>query len=191
MKETQLQKEFAQRDVQRMRNIVTGNTADRTRVQVGFEKQNIERNEGDIWEENGKTWTIKHGLKQTITKHDKLREMYKMPLACPECGRAMKETKLNKQMWSIHSKCFDCVVEYETHLKATGEYEEYAKKIMNANKNTFADDYEAAIEAYINDQGETYVSEDGDIENWVGGKVNPEIIKKLKENIKTIRELEL
>ena len=191
MSESQLTREFDERDLQRMRNIITGNTANATRIQTGYEKKTIERKEGDVWEENGKKWTIKNGLKQTVTKHDKLRELVKMPLKCPECERAMKANKLNKKMWNIHKKCFDCVIEYETKLKATGGYEEYAKKIMNANKNTFADDYEAAVKEYETALPDTYVSEAGDIENWVGGKVNPEIIKALKENIKQLRELEL
>ena len=36
MSETQLNKEFSKRDIQRMRNILTGNTADRTRVEAGY-----------------------------------------------------------------------------------------------------------------------------------------------------------
>jgi hypothetical protein len=191
MSETQLNKEFDERDLQRMRNIISGNTANTTRIQTGYTKKHIERSEGDIWEENGKTWTIKNSLKQTVTKHDKLRELVKMPFKCPECERAMKANKLNKKMWVIHKKCFNCVIEYETTLKATGQYEEYAKNIMNANKNTFADDYEAAVKEYETAQPDTYVSEAGDIENWVGGKANPEIIKALKANIKQLRELEL
>jgi transcription elongation factor Elf1 len=191
MSESQLQKEFREEDIQRMRNIITGNTAGATRIQTGYTKKHIERSEGDIWEENGKTWTINNGLKQTVTKHDKLRELVKMPFKCPECERAMKANKLNKKMWVIHKKCFNCVIEYETTLKATGQYEEYAKNIMNANKNTFADDYEAAVKEYETAQPDTYVSEAGDIENWVGGKANPEIIKALKANIKQLRELEL
>ena len=191
MSETRLNKEFSERDIQRMRNIVSGDTANRTRVQAGFEKQKTEYTDGDIWEENGKTWTIHNGLKQTVTKHDKLRALVKMPLACPKCKKSMKATALNKKMWNIHNQCFDCTVEYETQLKATGQYEEYAKNIMNANKNTFADDYEAAVKEYETAQPDTYVSEAGDIENWVGGKANPEIIKALKANIKQLRELEL
>ena len=191
MSESRLNKEFSERDIQRMRNIVSGNTADRTRVQAGYQKQTAEYGEGDIWEESGKTWTIKNGIKQTVTKHDKLREMVNMPLKCPECERAMKTTKLNKKMWPIHGKCFDCVVEYETHLKATGKYDPYAKNLMNANKDSFVNDYEQAVEAYINDTGDTFMSEAGDLENWSKAKLNPEVIKTLKENIKQLKELEL
>ena len=191
MSESRLNKEFSERDIKRIRNIVSGNTADRTRVQAGFEKQTEERNEGDVWEENGKKWTIKNGLKQTVTKHDKLREMVNMPLTCPKCKNAMKPTKLNKKMWNIHSQCFNCTVEHETYLKGTGQYEEYAKKLMNANKNSFVNDYEQAVEAYINDTGDTFMSEAGDVENWSKAQLNPETIKALKANIKQLRELEL
>jgi hypothetical protein len=33
---TQLNKQFSERDVQRMRNIIIGNTADNTRIQAGY-----------------------------------------------------------------------------------------------------------------------------------------------------------
>jgi len=39
MSETNLKKEFSQRDVQRMRNIITGNASGATGVQVGYSKQ--------------------------------------------------------------------------------------------------------------------------------------------------------
>ena len=69
MSETRLNKEFSERDIKRMRNIVSGNTEERTRVQAGFEQQKVKYSEGDIWEESGKTWTILNGIKQTVTKH--------------------------------------------------------------------------------------------------------------------------
>ena len=33
-----------------------------------FEKESKEYVEGDIWEENGKLWTIKDGLKQIMVR---------------------------------------------------------------------------------------------------------------------------
>ena len=191
MNETQLNKEFSKRDVQRMRNILTKNTADKTRIQAGYEKENKVYSEGDIWEENGKTWTIRDGLKQTITKHDKLREMVNMPLSCPSCNKSMKVNNLNKKMWVIHKKCFDCVVEYETHLRSIGKYEEYAKGLMNSNKDSFVKDYEQAVDAFINDKGESFMSEAGDMENWSKATINPEVIKALKDNIEQLKKMEL
>ena len=191
MSESQLNKEFREEDIQRMRNIISGNTADATKIQTGYNKKTIEYKEGDVWEDKGKTWTIKNGLKQTLTKHDKLRELVKMPFSCPKCKKSMKANTLNKKMWAIHKKCFNCVIEYETKLKATGKYEEYAKKMMNANKDSFVKDYEQAVDYFLNDKEGNFMSEAGDIENWSKTKVDPKVIKALKENIKKLRELEL
>ena len=190
-KESLLKKEFKQSDVERARNLVKKDFTSKTKDQIGYQKKYVHRSEGDIWEENGKTWTINNGLKQTITKHDKLRQIIVMPLKCPECEKAIKVNDLNKKMWSIHNKCFNCVVEYETHLRKIGKYEEYEKKLMNDNKDSFVDDYEQAVDAFINDQGESFMSEAGDMENWSKGKINPEVIKALKDNIKQLRELEI
>ena len=189
MSETQLNREFEERDIQRMRNIISGNTADRTRVQVGYEKKTVTYTEGDVWEEKGKVWTIKDGLKQTVTKHDAIRKAYVMPLKCPSCKKAMKTTSLNKKMWNFHKKCFDCVIEMETQLKIEGKYEQYAKDLMNANKDSFVKDYEQAVEEYSNAKDDTFMSEAGDVETWSAGKVTPEVINALKANIKQLKHL--
>ena len=124
MSESQLKKEFSQRDVKRMRDLITGNFDDRTQVQVGYEKHSKAYTEGDEWEESGKVWTIKNGIKQTVTKYDALKHLVVMPLTCPNCGRAMKINRYNKEMWGIHKKCFDCVIEYETKLRQEGKFED-------------------------------------------------------------------
>ena len=62
---------------------------------------------------------------------------------------------------------------------------------MNANKDSFVDDYEQAVEAFVNDKGETYMSEAGHAENWSKTKVDPKIIKALKDNIKQLKEMEM
>jgi hypothetical protein len=88
--ESNLKKEFGQRDVQRMRNIISGNTGDRTQIQTGYEKGISTHKEGDVWEENGKKWTIKDGIKQNVTKLDSVKNLVVMPLSCPNCGHVMK-----------------------------------------------------------------------------------------------------
>ena len=62
-KETLLQKEFREKDIRRIRNLVSGNQGDSTQTQVGYSRKHIERKDGDIWEENGKTWTLKNSIK--------------------------------------------------------------------------------------------------------------------------------
>jgi hypothetical protein len=188
---TQLNKEFSERDLQRMRNVISKKTADGTRIQAGYNKTQIKHSEGDIWEENGKTWTIHNGIKQTVTKHDALKAMVEFPLTCPCCSKPMKDILLNRKMYSIHSKCFDCVIEMETKLRIEGKYDAYVKEILNSNKNTSLDDAEQMFDDYFNSKNNTYVTEAGDIEKWDGGSIDPEYIKLVKANIKRLRETEI
>jgi len=191
MSENNLKKEFSKRDVQRMRNIITGNAGGSISTQVGYSKQQQDYKEGDVWEENGKQWTIKNSIKQTITKHDKLRQLITMPLACPSCNKPMANNNLNKKMWNIHHMCFDCVIEMEAKIKLEGKWDEYEKKMMNANKNAEVDDFEKAIEDFYTSKTDSYFSEQGDIEIWSGGKINEDEIKQVKEYIKKLRETEI
>ena len=68
---------------------------------------------------------------------------------------------------------------------------EYRKNIMNSNKDSFVGDYEQAVDAFLDEGGDTFMSEAGDIENWSKAKINPEVIKALKENIKQLKKMEL
>ena len=188
---SQLNREFEERDIQRMRNIISGQTANATRIQAGYSKEKINHIEGDVWEENNKTWTIKNGLKQTVTKHDTLKAMVEFPLTCPCCSKPMKDFHLNRKMYNIHQKCFDCVIEMEGKLRINGEYEAYERKMLNANKNATIDDAEQMFDEYFNSKNETYITEAGDIEKWDGGSIDPEVIKMIKNNIKRLRNLEI
>ena len=188
---SQLNKEFSEHDIQRMRNIISGNTGNATRIQAGYSKNKIAHVEGDIWEENGKTWTIHNNIKQTVTKHDALKAMVEFPLTCPCCSKPMKSNTLNRKMYNIHNTCFDCVIEMETKLRIEGKYDAYVKKMLNNNKNTSLDDTEQMFDEYFNSKKETYVTEAGDIEKWDGGSIDPEYIKMVKANIKRLRETEI
>lgn len=187
--ENNLKKEFNPRDVQRMRNIITGDTGARTQIQTGYEKTNRIHKEGEIWEEGGKNWTIKNGIKMSVTKLDKVKELVLMPLTCPECNNLMKIDSYNKKMWAIHKKCFDCVIKMESNIKRLGKWSEYSANIMNRNKNSELDDLETALEQWI-DQSETFVSEQGEIEKWGGGDKNA-IYRQVKEEIAELRKLDI
>ncbi len=60
---------------------------------------------------------------------------------------------------------------------------ELAANVINSNKNASLEEFEQAIEAWMQDK-DTYVSEQGDIENWQGGdktKIYEEIKQKIEE----------
>ena len=187
--ENNLKKGFNPRDVQRMRNIITGDTGAKTQIQAGWETHRHGHFEGDIWEENGKKWTIKSGIKQTITKLDEIKRLVILPFACPNCRQAMKVDEYNKKMWSIHGKCFDCVVKMETEIKRQGKWDEYCSSIMNNSKNAELNYLEQALEDWV-DESETFVSEQGEVEKWGGGDKKA-IYKQVKDEIAELRKRDI
>ena len=188
-KDSTLKKEFKQRDVQRMRNIITGKTGDRTQILGGWENKIEEHKEGDTWEEDGKKWTIKNGIKQSITKLDKFKHLVSMPLTCPTCKKPMKADELNKKMYSIHKMCLNCVVDMEAKLKLEGKYEQYEKNILNMNKNASLEEFEMALDSWLEEK-DTFVTEQGDIESWQGGD-KTQIYQELKKKIEEFRKTDI
>jgi hypothetical protein len=187
--ESLLKKDFKESDVQRVRNLVNKDFTGKTKTQSGYKKSYERHQEGDIWEESGKTWTIKNGLKQNITKLDGAKKALQIPLKCPKCGGPMKH-HLAKKMYKIHGFCFDpCTVEMEANLRKAGLYEQYEKRMISGNMKSFADDIENWVMETIS-TSDNYVTEDGTIENWGGmSKIKmQDIIKGMKEYVGYIRE---
>ena len=182
-----LKKEFKRKDVQRARNLIMGKTGDSTGTQIGYKKEIKEYKEGDIWTEGRKTWTIKNGIKQTVSKLDKIKKEVFMPLSCPCCGKIMKK-RLDKPNYKIHKKCFDCVVEFEHKLRIKGEYENYKKRLVTKNSLDIIDEMESYLLDAINTSNSNYVSEDGVVERWVGGLNKKEFNKNIKEAANIRRE---
>ena len=93
-KESLLKKEFTSKDVNRARNLVNKNFSGKTVDGVGYSKTHVYHSEGDTWEESGRTWTIKDGLRQNITKLDAAKQALKIPLRCPKCNGPVSYTHL-------------------------------------------------------------------------------------------------
>ncbi len=190
MSDNILKKEFQTRDVQRMRNLITGKQGDRTTQGVGYNKEDSFHEEGDVWEEDGRTWTIKNGLKQNITKLDRAKKAHVTPLFCPNCKKIMKK-RFDKDYYNIHKKCFDCVVEFETKLRVQGKFEEYQKQIYNSDIDGAINDFTNFMEEKLTESNNSFITEQGDVEKWVGGvdeekareamDITVEELKKLKK----------
>ena len=187
-KESLLKKEFKQSDVQRVRNIVNKDFTSKTKSQTGYQKKYTYHKEGDVWEEGGKQWTIKNGVKQNITKLDRVKKTIRMPLCCPKCGNRMKK-RLDEKMFKIHGFCFDCVIEYETSLKHAGLFEEYEKKMTQGNILGFIDSLQAWITESLQDDI-SMVTEQGDVEDWgkVSNSYKTKITEDLQKYIKLLQE---
>jgi len=190
MNDNVLKKEFSQKDVQRARNLISGNTNVRTTEGVGYSKKHEHRIEGDVWEENGRTWTIKNGLKQNITKMDKFKKMGKLPLFCPECNKLMKKN-LDKQVYPAYQKCFDCVVDYEAELQKQGKSEEYFNGLRNQHIQTAIDGYKDFMEDRMKESNANYVTEAGDVESWKGGVNQEQLEKELLEGLEFLENMKV
>jgi hypothetical protein len=190
-KESRLQKDFKSRDVQRMRNLITKKFDDKTVTQAGYTKQSVEHKEGDIWEENGKTWTIKNGLKQTMTRLDSIKKSILLPIICPSCSKAMVNDTLNKKMWPIHKMCFNCVINMESKLKREGKFEEYQRNMVMGGVKTYIKELEDMLLEILMDTGkESFVTEAGDVEEWRGGVIDKtKIVKDLQEYIIKLKDI--
>ena len=135
-KESVLKKDFKEKDVQRLRNLVQGKYGEKTRSSVGFSKVEEFHNEGDIWEADGRTWTIKDGIKQNLTKFDKGKKYHVMPLLCPVCSKVMKNRN-DKPFYNIHKMCFNCVIDMEAKhnkrkCKENPQFQTLLTKVMDA-----------------------------------------------------------
>ena len=188
-KDSVLKKEFKKEDVARVRNLVNKDYTASTKQQSGYKKVLARHKEGDVWQESGKEWTIKNGIKQSITKLDAAKKALRLPLRCPNCGGPIKH-HLAKKMYKIHGFCFDpCTVEMEAKLRTAGLYDQYEKRMMQGNMKTFIKDVEEWAGALVENVGQSYVTEQGDVEQWNSnnGK-QKEILETVKQYTKQLQE---
>jgi len=182
-----LKKEFRKRDVNRARNLITGKIGDATGTQIGYSTKQEDYKEGDVWTEGRKTWTIKNGIKQTVSKLDKLKKEVLMPLCCPKCSKVMKK-RLDKPNYKLHKKCYDCVIDFEGKLRVKGEYDNYIKNLKGKNSLEILNELESTLLDAINISNEGFVSEDGVVEKWVGGIDKEKFTKEIKTAAKAKRD---
>jgi len=178
-RETLLQKEFKQSDVQRIRNLVSGKQGEATQTQVGYSRKHIDRKEGEIWEENGKSWTIKNNIKISVSKLDTAKKYARTPLLCPDCSKPMK-TEYDKKMFMVHKICFDCTIKMETQLKIEGKYQEYEDKQVKSNANFMLDEFVNGFDSFLDsmDSNNGFITEHGDIEDWHVKALNKQKIRE-------------
>lgn len=185
MSDNVLKKEFNERDIKRVRDLVKGNNNNSTSVQTGYTKSKFDHIEGEEWEENGKTWTVIDGIKQNVTKLDDFKKLSLIPLLCPSCNNPLS-TIYDKKMYRIHNKCLKCVVTFETELKKQGKYKEYAQSMIDGNVKYFLNDYEEFLNDISENMGITdFVSEDGVVEKWIGNNKN--VIEEAKKQLRDIK----
>ena len=187
-KDSVLKKQFQEQDVQRLRNLMTGKYGDKTIKSVGYRKAQVTHNEGDIWEEDGRTWTIKDGIKQNITKLDKAKKSYVVPLFCPKCKKQMK-LKNDHELYKIHKMCLSCVVDMEHELQKDGKWDEYQQKIKNNEIDNKIKDFKDYVKDRLSESNNNFISEAGDKETWKGKIDEKRVDEHLSQVIEYLESL--
>lgn len=183
-----LKKQFQERDVQRIRNIVTGKHGAKVGQSVGYNKSTDEHVEGDVWEDDGRKWTIKDGILQNITKLDGAKKQHLAPLFCPECTKPMK-LRFDKDYFRIHKKCYNCVIEFETELRRIGAYEEYEKSLHNSEIEGFIENFKVFITEQLESNTSNFVTEAGDLEKWDGSIDKQRALDSVEKTIEYLNNL--
>lgn len=103
-----------------------------------------DRKEGDVWTDvNGRKWTVKNGIRQSVTKLDDA----KTPWWCPRCSKPLNH-RFDIKFWRIRGHCMDCVIKDETELRREGKWKEYENKIMLRNYIASVQDKIAELQNY-------------------------------------------
>ena len=170
-----MKKGISQRKVQRMRNLATKNYGAKTVIQSGYEKKSIRHVEGDVWEEKGKTWTIKDGIKQSISKLSSARNLTRIPLSCPKCKTSMSASQ-HKYMYVRFKHCLFCQTSHEIEMINSGKYNDWKNSKISDNFDTWLkrsrDDFEAWLDSR---RAKKQITEAGLVEDWSGGKTDEEL----------------
>ena len=86
-------------------------------------------------------------------------------------------------MWSNHQQCYSCVISFETELKHKGLWEDYKNRIINTDIDNFIEDYKLFVKSKLEESNMGFVTEAGDVENWVGNINKDKVLSSLDETI--------
>ena len=113
-----------------LKDLMSGKEYEKDYVQVGYE--------GKKDDQGGKT---------RESELSKALQSVRMPLFCKKCSKAIKK-KLDNKFWYRYGHCFDCQIELEHKLRVSGEFDNWAKKKMLANKKSYIKDLKASIDEF-------------------------------------------
>ncbi len=113
-----------------LKDLMSGKDHEKEYVQVGYE---------------GKKEDL--GGKTRESELSKVMQSIRMPLFCPKCKKTMKK-KLDDKFWKTKGHCFDCQIEFENKLRVKGEFDTYAKEIINGNKKAFLKDMKQSLDEF-------------------------------------------
>lgn len=190
-----------------LQQMLEGQHRTQTKKTFGFsdatDKSKI-REVGEVWEEkdihgNSIWYEQKNGYRVSTNVHpDIAKEIQRIRDSLNSFPNCRKEvcsctapTNLDRKFQRLVGMCEECLISYETHLKITGQFNEYAMNKMKANAEAFfvhADKEVEIIKDAVNDI--SFAGDENDVnpmEKW--SFQDPEAFKaKIQEQYETFKQ---
>lgn len=174
-----------------IKQMISGTHRTQTKTVTGYEKEIVNRKEGDIWtDDNNHTWIkTSYGRASYNPSMANIRKYLNTARNCPEIKKnenyicKFGKKSLDKKYNNIHGMCMDCSIAYEQKLRMEGKWEEYQKSKIKENALSWLLEAEQEVEEMIKSLRETpeFVNENGTIDKFVPNWD----ADKLEENIRT------
>lgn len=166
-----------------IRKMIDGSHKSQTRKTFGFDAPStqIDRKIGDVWTETDpKTgiiwrWTQRDGykIKERDNLTDAAKDIKKYLKIFPNCPKetctCTNPNRIDEIFKKKNGMCEDCTIVYETQLKITVKFNDYANKKMLTNAESFFEISDKEVEELKNSLKNPmqYVQNaDGSIETW-------------------------
>jgi hypothetical protein len=98
------------------------------------------------------------------------------------------KNKNDKLFYIQYKRCFNCQIDFETDIRKQGLWEEYEKNIINSDLDNLIEDYSVWMDEVINSSNESFITENGDVERWVGSS-KKKLLESKEETIKYLQSL--
>ena len=110
-----------------------------------------------------------------------------MPLFCPKCGKLMK--RVDKPYYNVYRYCLDCHAKAEDKLKKEGKYKEHYNKINDKILDKRILEFKQYVSDKLGESNDSFVSENGEIEKWVGKLDKEKVDEYTKDVIEYLESL--
>jgi len=178
------------KNIKAVSEMLEGKHKTQTKKTISFDKKEVVRREvGELWTDTkGQEWEQRKGYKVKVGKLAKLREELK---GFPNCRKdvctCIDAGQADLKMKAYHGMCLDCVTDMEHDLKLKGEYDEYERKKLLNNAESWLKEAEIEKEVLKTTIKASFINEDGSTEEW-DGLSEEKVIKQIEEGFEKFKE---
>ena len=99
------------------------------------------------------------------------------------------DKQLDIHYFKSYGECLDCRATTETQLKISGKWENYVNQTFNKEIDLHVEDYKSFIDNKLSESNNSFVTEAGDVQKWVGGIDKDRALKAMEESINYLNSL--